>query len=1239
MSYNSAKARSEYIATAGQTVFPFPFKVFEDINLQIFLTPVGQSPNDVNDEITLTIDYTVVINGDNGGEITLNVGATAGDAITITRNLAIDRLVEYQTNGDLLAATLNMDMDYQAYMIADRDMIANTHISIPKSAQNISTQLPEASPGSYLVFNDAGDALVTDTTIPASVAITEANKVAAELAQTNAETAESNSEGHATTSLGHATTSLGHATTSQLKAWESEAEKMTADSYATEAEDVVVKTYTSDGDGTFTATPTTEYSALHHSLKAQATAITIPSKTSARNSVISAVNGVNALATTPTPSHFNRAYKGNGTSQNIAIGAGDGAEEVTNGSGSTTTGWTLIDGLVSSSGGVLYVDRNGATGYGIEQAITVEVGVPYEISVDRVSADLSGNGAIFVSNATSGAGELAGHDLTGNQTYKFSFIPEQTTVYLSLRVISDVNATVGYQNISIREITAPLASVSRPWIASASYTIGDYKTHNYIIYEALTTHTGVATTPDADATNWVAIADGVHLDADNADVWIKWRQGVHAAVANARFDTLRGSGKHLFTNDTVVEGTLTDTLTSFNSDGFSVGNNVLVNGGGGETYVAWTEYFDKMFSFTTNHGKRGICAYNAQSGKFMVSYQGSGTAGHEIPHGVGTKPDLFITKSRSTIHDWRVYNSARGATEFMELNENFASAADIGQWNNTEPTALVFTLGDANALNALDIDCIAYGSSNRKNHSYVGGYVGTGVAGNPVDVGMDLLALFNAGKNIKVLNKALTTAGGWNTMDSARGLNNRLQADSSSAETILNPSIVFTNDGIVINTTNTSYNAVGVQYLIEVTVEDFDNPNGGLDLNPTTTSYADGTNATGDVDVTATTIAPATYPQIAGTKNYFYTDFVDADTVTLGSTDVKLLEGLNRVDADKWGVVSPSDATLKTTDKHSDDASATGVASASSEFTTSFRAFMSFNKSAGINQEWISASGDNIGAWIDYNFSEKRVPKSLRFQTRNDVEYNYPSEISIYGKTGAVLTLIKSFTGISLTQVEWTAELDLLNTSDYDGIRLVVDAYVQAGGTATWVSISELELNTEHPLGDFYNVAEGVMYNSADTAIKRVYTAEAAVDLLGEIIPDTLMERAIKNQNFTDVTIHGNAEFLGDVSGKNICTAWVDFDGSTTPVTINDSYNVYDVVRVATGRFDVYFQEDMLGSNYGVSGTASANTATASSAYLLGSNNKSISKVEIQTRYVGSSSSASAFANLPSIHAEIKGGK
>lgn len=54
-----------------------------------------------------------------------------------------------------------------------------------------------------------------------------------------------------------------------LKALESEAARMTAESYAIEPEDVFVKVYTSNGDGTYSVSTTTDYSALHWYRKAE----------------------------------------------------------------------------------------------------------------------------------------------------------------------------------------------------------------------------------------------------------------------------------------------------------------------------------------------------------------------------------------------------------------------------------------------------------------------------------------------------------------------------------------------------------------------------------------------------------------------------------------------------------------------------------------------------------------------------------------------------------------------------------------------------------------------------------------------------------------------------------------------------------------------------------------------------------------------------------------------------------
>jgi hypothetical protein len=63
---------------------------------------------------------------------------------------------------------------------------------------------------------------------------------------------------------------------------------------------------------------------------------------------------------------------------------------------------------------------------------------------------------------------------------------------------------------------------------------------------------------------------------------------------------------------------------------------------------------------------------------------------------------------------------------------------------------------------------------------------------------------------------------------------------------------------------------------------------------------------------------------------------------------------------------------------------------------------------------------------------------------------------------------------------------------------------------------------------------------------------------------------------------------LGTNEQKQICKAWVNFDGTTSPGTIRSSYNVSSVTRIATGRYSVNFTTPMTDANYSVSGSCEA---------------------------------------------------
>lgn len=169
MAFNTNPGKQLFTATSGQTVFDFNFKIYAETDLKVYLTPTGSDPNDADDILTYGTEYTVVIDGNDGGTVTLLTGATLNDTIVIARDLPQTRDTSYVTNGDFKAATLNADQDYQTYLILDGYVALQNTVQLPQSAVGVDPVLPNVRSDSYLKWNSAGDALENDETIPDAV--------------------------------------------------------------------------------------------------------------------------------------------------------------------------------------------------------------------------------------------------------------------------------------------------------------------------------------------------------------------------------------------------------------------------------------------------------------------------------------------------------------------------------------------------------------------------------------------------------------------------------------------------------------------------------------------------------------------------------------------------------------------------------------------------------------------------------------------------------------------------------------------------------------------------------------------------------------------------------------------------------------------------------------------------------------------------------------------------------------
>jgi hypothetical protein len=196
-------------------------------------------------------------------------------------------------------------------------------------------------------------------------------------------------------------------------------------------------------------------------------------------------------------------------------------------------------------------------------------------------------------------------------------------------------------------------------------------------------------------------------------VWIKKRDTATNG-SHDLFDAVRGATKFLNTDSTSAEATDAQSLTAFNSDGFSLGTNAFVNFNG-NTFVGW-------------NWKEG-----ATPGFDVVAYSGPASPSvQSVAHNLGVKPDFMIVKARNlTGRNWAVYHKSLGATKCLRLNLTNAVATVSTYWNNTEPTSSVFTLGTDNDVNANGYNYVAYLWAEVPGFSKFGSYTGNGSTDGP----------------------------------------------------------------------------------------------------------------------------------------------------------------------------------------------------------------------------------------------------------------------------------------------------------------------------------------------------------------------------------------------------------------------------------------------------------------------------------------------------------------------------
>jgi len=290
-------------------------------------------------------------------------------------------------------------------------------------------------------------------------------------------------------------------------------------------------------------------------------------------------------------------------------------------------------------------------------------------------------------------------------------------------------------------------------------------------------------------------------------VWFKIR---NTTGDNRVFDVVRGAEARLYTNGAQAEASPdTGTLTSFDSDGFSVGNSdVNING---SSQVSWNWKAGNSSGSSNSDGSiTSTVSANTTAGFSVVKYTGNESgAPKTVGHGLGVAPKMIMIKRLNDSIDWQVYHDGIGNTKRLNLNTTDATTTTSSTWNNTTPTSSVFTINSNHGVNHTGSDFIAYCFAEKKGFSKFGSYTGNGH-----DNGAFIYTGFKPGF---ILIKSATTAMYWHIFDKTRlgynAYNYRLNPNATDAETTTTDVIDILSNGFKIRTNQQQFGTSGATYI------------------------------------------------------------------------------------------------------------------------------------------------------------------------------------------------------------------------------------------------------------------------------------------------------------------------------------------------------------------------------------------------------------------------------------------
>tara|TARA_R100001079_G_scaffold2480_1_gene1936 strand:- start:93 stop:1130 length:1038 start_codon:yes stop_codon:yes gene_type:complete len=268
--------------------------------------------------------------------------------------------------------------------------------------------------------------------------------------------------------------------------------------------------------------------------------------------------------------------------------------------------------------------------------------------------------------------------------------------------------------------------------------------------------------------------------------WV-WSKARSQSDNSAIFDSVRGGQKQLRSNTGDAELTRTNAISSFDSDGFTMGSQAELNSNS-VTYVAWNWKAGGSTSSNSDGDITTTVSVNQTAGFSIMKYAGNST-NSTIGHGLGASPEFIIFKEIDGGESWRVHSThlPNNSSNTLSLNSNSAAFSQ-SNWISAISSSTI-SIGTDSSFNTSGNNYIAYTFAPKQGYSKFGSYTGNGNS--------DGTFVYTGFRPSFILYKNTMTADSWFLHDNKRqGFNddNELMfGDATQGESTVNRIRILSN--------------------------------------------------------------------------------------------------------------------------------------------------------------------------------------------------------------------------------------------------------------------------------------------------------------------------------------------------------------------------------------------------------------------------------------------------------------